>query len=366
MLPNKWVLAINKYSSSTQNIQAESNWKSVIKSILMIGLTNGIVLVSLLLLSLKLIAPFINNQIENPIIGQVVIMVICLGAASPFLWAFMAKRPNTLAYKELWLDSQYNHGPLVVLEILRSVLGVLFIGFWMERLFSTLTAILVAVPIIVLVLFLFSKKIQSFYQRLEGRFLSNLMARETEEEENFVRNANPLQRQFNPQSELSPWDAHLVDMQVNVQADYIGKPLIELAWREKYGINIGYIKRGDKLIYAPGKNNKLLPYDHVGIIGSDEQLNQFKPIFDRMEAIDPSGPDIEDIIIQKIVVDEHNRLKGQSIRDSAIRERTNGLVVGIQRKMQRILNPSSDTVFEWEDIVWIVGERKKIQELNKV
>ncbi|MEO9210358.1 MAG: TrkA C-terminal domain-containing protein [Ginsengibacter sp.] len=52
------------------------------------------------------------------------------------------------------------------------------------------------------------------------------------------------------------------------------------------------------------------------------------------------------------------------MRESSIRERTNGLVVGIERNKERILNPSSTINFEWGDIVWIVGDRKKIQQLN--
>jgi len=63
------------------------------------------------------------------------------------------------------------------------------------------------------------------------------------------------------------------------------------------------------------------------------------------------------------VVDEHTLLKGLTIRESGIREKTSGLVVGIERDGKRILNPDSHTVFEWNDIIWIVGDRRKIQEL---
>lgn len=70
------------------------------------------------------------------------------------------------------------------------------------------------------------------------------------------------------------------------------------------------------------------------------------------------------IALQKIIVDEHTRLKGQDIRSSGLRERTNGLVIGSERNNQRTLNPDSTTPFEWNDIVWIVGERKKIQALT--
>jgi CPA2 family monovalent cation:H+ antiporter-2 len=40
------------------------------------------------------------------------------------------------------------------------------------------------------------------------------------------------------------------------------------------------------------------------------------------------------------------------------------LVIGIERNNQRILNPDSNTVFEWGDVLWIVGDRDKIQKLT--
>jgi monovalent cation:H+ antiporter-2, CPA2 family len=277
----------------------------------------------------------------------------------------MAKKPDNFAYKELWLDKKYNHGPLLVLEILRITIGVLLIGFWVDNFFPTTVAFLIVMPFVILVLILFSKRIQKFYQRIEGRFLTNLNARETAQAAKDSASTNVFSNSADIQTDLAPWDAHIVDLQVRQDADYLGKSLVELAWREKYGINIAYIKRGEKLIHAPGRSHKLLPFDHVGVIATDEQMQQFKPVFDAREAdIDPL-PNLEDIVLQKIVVNEHTKIKGLSIRSSQIRERTNGLVVGIERNKQRILNPDSTTVFEWDDIVWVVGERKKIQKLNE-
>ena len=68
--------------------------------------------------------------------------------------------------------------------------------------------------------------------------------------------------------------------------------------------------------------------------------------------------------LETIIVDEHNRLKGKTIRESGIREETDGLVVGIERGGDRILNPSSQTILEWGDILWIVGNRRKIRKLS--
>lgn len=359
VLPQKMIIRLNNYSSGTQHIQAESNWKSVLKSYVNITVTNGIVLLALLLLALNFLIPFLKENISEPLVRNLAGLVITLGISAPFLWALMAKKPNGTAYKELWLVNKYNRGPLLMIEIARNVVGLLLIGFWVNMFFPARIALLIAVPVIIIVLLLFSKGIQNFYQRIEGRFLSNLNARERLEKEKME-----FQKRFDPKSDLSPWDAHMIDLEVNPHSEYIGKTLAEIAWREQYGINLAYIKRGDKLIYAPGRNNRLLPFDHVGVIATDDQMQLFKPVFDATENVEKTDQHLDDITLQKIVVDEHNQLKDLSIRSSHIRERTNGLVVGIERNKERILNPDSTEIFHWGDIVWIVGERKKIQKLN--
>jgi len=73
----------------------------------------------------------------------------------------------------------------------------------------------------------------------------------------------------------------------------------------------------------------------------------------------------DDIVLKKVIVDEHTKLHGVDIRSSGLRERTNGLIVGIERNKDRILNPDSTVKLEWGDVLWIVGDKKKIQELYK-
>src|SRR5690606_30389404 len=98
-------------------------------------------------------------------------------------------------------------------------------------------------------------------------------------------------------------------------------------------------------------------------IATDDQIQAFKPVFDSLEDNVAEELDIDDIALKKIVVDEHTKLNGKDIRHSGLRERTNGLIIGIERGNERILNPASSFVFQWGDILWIVGERKKIRSL---
>lgn len=363
VIPEKWLVALNNYSSGTNRIQADSDWKVLLKSYAMIVLTNGIIVLAIFLLSWNYLEPFLNGKFEDDTVGDLITLVVSLGIATPFLWALMAKRPGGMAYKELWLDKRYNRGPLVVIEILRILFGVLMIGFWVIQMFSALIAILVVIPLVFIGLYIFSNRIQKFHQRIEGRFMSNLNERESVEEKKPDTILRKKTAGF--QSELTPWDAHIVEMEVAPEADFVGKSLMELTWRENFGINIVYIKRGEKLTHVPGPKNRLFPFDRVGLIATDEQFQQFKPIFNARENFAPAEVDIDDIVLKKITVDEHTKLKGVEIHTSGIRQRTNGIIIGIERDGKRILNPPSTEIFQWGDIVWIVGERKKIQKLGE-
>ena len=54
---------------------------------------------------------------------------------------------------------------------------------------------------------------------------------------------------------------------------------------------------------------------------------------------------------------------GKSIRESDIRNHVKGLIIGIERDGQRILNPDSNLKFELNDTLWIVGDKKLVKEL---
>lgn len=345
------------YAASTQNIQAESKWKIVLMAYLKIMATNGIILLGLMLLTVRVMVPFLEANIENSLLRSIISVVVSLGVASPFLWALVARKPEVIAYKELWLQKKYSRGPLLMVEVTRLILGIVFIGFWVDRLFTTSIAIIIAIPVIIGFLYFFSQRIQTFYRKIEARFLDNLNQREIS-----AQKANPTL--FSDEVNLNNWDVHLVDLVVDPHATFVGRHLLELSWREKFGINIAYIRRGNKIIYAPKRDDRLLPFDQIGVIATDEQVNSFMKEFNEKETSEMEEKDLSDIVLYRMVVDEKNKLKNKTIRNSQIREKTNGLVVGIERENQRILNPESDLILEWGDIIWIVGERSKILSVN--
>ncbi|OWK98710.1 sodium:proton antiporter [Kaistella haifensis DSM 19056] len=359
VIPPKYLAKINKYSANTQSIQAENSWQTILKSYGRIIVINGIIIIAVYLLFSNFIIPTINENLESNDIKNIIGNALPILFILPFLWALMAKRPSSGSYKELWTKTKYNRGPLLIIEIARFVLGIAFLGFFLDRFASTQISFFITIPVALILIIFFSKKLNRFYNRLEKRFISNLNDRSEKSDPDAVTR---LAGKTDGMSNLAAWDVHIIELEVNPLADYIGKNLNELQWREKYGINIGYIRRGEKLIHTPDRNQILMPYDKVGIIATDDQFQIFKFIFDSRELVPEQNTD--HIKLGKILINHHSPAKGLSIRESGIRDKTDGLVIAIRRGDERILNPDSSEILQVDDIVWVVGNGKKIEKLN--
>jgi len=148
------------------------------------------------------------------------------------------------------------------------------------------------------------------------------------------------------------------------ESNIAGKTLAELQIREKMGINVAFIKRGDITINIPNKNERIFPGDEICVIGTDAQVQEFNKYLDMHETEVPEQQMENDIILRQIPL-KNEAFIGKSIRDSQLREKTSGLVVGIERRGKRILNPESHVILEKEDILWIVGSKKLLDNLSK-
>lgn len=350
-LPKKWVEGLNRYSSSTAGITTLSDWRVLLRSYTFNTIIHSVILIALIFLGARYLQPFITANIINGNNGIIVSLVLTLIIMTPFLWALAIRRIERKAYSHLWLNKKYTRGPLVSLEALRIGLAIFYVGFLIFQFYNTWLAITIALALIVSGMFIFSRKLQGFYNRLESRFLLNLNAREAQK----------------AQPEILPWDTHLAELVIAPESKLVGKTLVELSIREKYGVNIALIERGKIMIPTPGREDRLYPNDKVLVIGTDNQLAMITELFEGSveDSTEESSFPKKDMTLQKIVISTSSPVYGQSIRSSGIRETTQGLVVGVERQGQRILNPDSDLVFENEDIVWIVGNNKKIPELLK-
>ena len=343
-LPKDWKIALDKYSVGAQNMEEISDWKKVLRFYLINVVVFSVIIITLILISTEYIAPLFSNLG----FGKLVIIAVTLVILSPFLYALAFRRIQREAYANVWLNASHR-GPLLALLFSRVALSVIYIGFVFHRLYSPGVAFMGAI-VSCIILAVLSGKIKAFYGRIEMRFLTNYNEREAQ------KNKNEL---------LTPWDSHITTFELDAHTHYIGKTLMESKIREKFGVNIVAIERGDFVINVPNRDNHLYPHDKLSVIGTDEQIEAFKTHLESTANNAPVKDISTKVLLFHFTIGKNSTLLNHDIRNSLIRERTQGLVVGIERNGERILNPESDLVFVLNDKVWIVGNEHQIQGLLK-
>ncbi len=347
LLPKRWLPILQGYAGGAQKTIVVNHWKDAIKAYSILVGINTMILLGITLVSSVYLVPWMQGlwPALRGLTGLNVLVTFLL--MTPFLWALMIKRVDNISYNRLWLDKKYNKGPLVAMALLRITIGVLLVGFLLSQHYNGLVTVVGALCTIPIVLLVFSTRLQRFYNKLERLFLHNFHEKE---KANAVRSAH----------QFIPWDAHLAHFEILAEASYVGKTLEELRFRERLGINIALIERGKLVLHAPSRLERLMPNDKLAVIGTDAQLEEFAK--DMHESILKPADQIpaSDVVLLPIPVEMTFPYLNQTIRESLIREHTLGLIVGIERKGERILNPDSTMRFLQGDMVWLVGSKKKI------
>jgi CPA2 family monovalent cation:H+ antiporter-2 len=194
-------------------------------------------------------------------------------------------------------------------------------------------------------------KLGRVYRKIERRFLFNL-----EDQKQTEGPAKVI-------PELAPWDATLVQFKLSAHSPFVAKTLSECMIREQFGVTVALIERGNKKIITPGRNDLLLPHDILYLIGTDDQLSRIQEVIQPTET-EESGEALESIGLESMRLHQGSEYIGKSIRNCGLREVINGLIVGIEREGKRILNPDSTEILKFGDLLWVVGDRKKIRAMT--
>lgn len=346
----KFLRVIENYGTDAQSIVILSDWNVFLKEYALNMLLNIVLLIASGLLSAMYIYPFIQEHVVNGLNGSITGIVISFILTVPFLWALTMKQIAPEEYQRLWNNEKKGRSPLILLGIVRLLIGLLSVGFLLSFYLNNTLVMIVSFVVFAVFFFVFSKRLQFLYDRMEKRFLVNF---------------NERDEVTDYKTKITPWDAHIIEFKVSPISPVIGKTLEEMAIREAYGVNIIMIEREYVTIPLPPRTERIYPGDIISVVGSDEQLLKLKEII----ACELTADEIEvytliknDLVLKKVIVDKQTPLLNKSIKESGIREKS-ALVVGVERNGERILNPPSALYFAEGDIVWIAGGSKVIKEL---
>ncbi|HMR90856.1 MAG TPA: cation:proton antiporter [Chitinophagaceae bacterium] len=346
-LPVSWTAAIHRYSSRSQTISNTTDWQVYVRS----GVVNTILITvitsAIVLLSAYYLLPYTRTRLGDNTWTTIIGAIATLLLMSPFLWSLIARRHRMDLIEKFARQNKYRTG-VMLLQLFRSAIAIFLIGFLIDRFFTPQIALIVTVAMLFF-LVLFSKRIQSLYSRIRERFLANYNARDAK------RIKNDL---------LAPWDAHMVEFVITSDMPGVGKTLRELAWREKYGINVAMIERGQRTINTPNRDQVIFPADIISVIGTDEQLDKFREDMEAAKSLVVERKPVE-VVLEHFTVSENSVFANKNIREGQIREKIHGIVVGIENEHGRVVNPDSSYIIRPGDIVWVVGDKLRMLSLQK-
>ena len=350
MLPPRWLAALNSYSTATQGVAATTEWQSVIRQYANRVILNAVVVTAVFLTVAEFVPSFLSDYISNSRVINGLSLTIALIASAPFLWAWLMSLPAREEATRLWQIPRYRI-PVIALEVLRIGSAVALFGFLAPQLVTTRMALGLTLFTTAAFLIAFSRYWSAVYRWFESRFVTNLAARETAQ----AAQAGPA---------IAPWDAHIAKLVVSPTSEVIGQTLIEAGIREKFGVTVALIERGESVITAPMRSERLFPYDRLSVIGTDEQIERFRRCVEGKSAASEVPVNAQNYSLHRILISDTSPFRARSIRDSGIRENTKGLVVGLERSGHRVLNPDSTMTIETGDILWIVGDSQRVRALH--
>lgn len=321
-------------------------WHMYAKKIIL----NSVIVIALTFFAKNYLLPFLMYKFGEIEGMRMAMSVTVLVITSPFLWALAISKARGTDTHEIMILKTMKVVD-VVISIMRLLLGVFLISFIIGNFISLQAAsvfVFIGLSTVGIVLVKYS---EPYYRKIEQRFLSHL----DDQEKDLLSQQKNLQH-------LAPWNATLAEYVVSAESSLVGQSLIDCALKEKYGVMVALIERGNKKIIAPGRSELLMPFDRLFLIGTDEQLEVVKRLIE-VRSKDTETEELEIYGLGSLLITSDSVFQGHTIRDCGLRERVHGLIVGLERNEQRVLNPDSSTVLSAGDLIWIVGDRLKIKSL---
>ena len=306
---------------------------------------HGVILAAIALLSLGLLRPFLDKmfagmqipQIWSRLIGLVGTIVVM----SPFLWAVAVTNVSRKKIKEMFDTYRFSQAVVIPLLVLRYFIALFAVGAVIAGYVDLAVGFLMVLAIIIVAVVLFTRRADGFYSRIEESFNKNFNLRQAQASFHIpagMENEFAMERlRLTPSSPLA------------------GKTLQQNDIRKRYGANIVTIERGDTVIDLPGKDEILMPFDMLTVIGTEEQVSAIRGDIDKEADMLVHDHSDHEMHMYRYRVEAGGPLCGMQIGTSILATKHHVMVIAIERGGDRIVNPNRHIVFQHGDLLWFVS-----------
>ena len=349
--PDRLIQTIKRLSFAPQVGGETNEKKELLKGIASILILHLAIIAFIIILGLHYVVPFVCSFFINELPGRLISSIIIIGAMSPFLRAIMIKKNKTIRKELKKKDHVINKAPLVGIIIIRTFICGVLVIFVLSNIFHV-GWILLGIAAIGIIFFLwFSKPIKKQSIAMEQRFLNNLNEKEAWKDQQRTIKKRVVES-------LLDLNVHLAEFEIDPESKNVGKQLKDIRIRQTNGVNIVSIKRGERLINIPNGDEFIFPYDKITVVGSDEQIQKLNKTLATIQKKEETPR--ESVTLQQFMLTENSSIIGKTIRNTTLREKYNCMIVGIERENESLVNPDVNENFKEKDVLWVVGEPKKL------
>ena len=369
---NDW---LDRYTEKNIGTRDSADWTEFLKEYFTRMLIFTTLLTAIALFAEYYLSGYLRNNLQLPY-ADIITAVLTFIIMAPLLRAVLVNRTShPELFSALWFQKRSNHIPLVVLILLKVIVAAGFIFFVFAQILG-LAEIFAAAATLVTAYFISSSDwLMGEYLRMESRFLVNLNERHMRKHREALKEAGEHQ----PYGWFDE-DLQLAHYKVEDGSATIGKTLLDLQLRKAYGCNVLQAQTPKQIYDMPGADfvinagttlliigtkahfkllnaaieNKNLGWTLTGVPTSMREFMLLNEAENRHEhAFLPCA----------ITIDKHSPLLGKSIKSTDIRNKWHCLVIGLERGSYTIVNPNISLVFEKDDLLWILGKQKMINQL---
>lgn len=346
-LPAGLGFLIERYSRQTADSnETRALWKAVLTRNIWRIVLYSVILLAMIIVSRRYLVPLLAARWEW---GTLVATLITLGAMSPFLAALCLSASTRSERVRLHRSASFYDVPLLGIRIVRYIVALLFIVYFISLVYGASRGWVAGCICFLLLLLFASSKLKERYQGIEKKFIDNLNIRENTRS---GRNNNLVS------------DIHQAFIEVGPHCSFVGDRLHDAGLRSRYGVSVSSIQRGQKLIALPTNRARIFPGDVLGVIGTDDQIKALNDDIERQRAeYEKRPPGIGAVELRSLRLTPTSPIISKPLAALRLRQDYDSMIVTVQRENE-FVQPESTTVLQPDDIVWVVGNPKRLADMK--
>ena len=371
-LPDKlWVFIKKNTSEDRSNKDKDEDWSKYIKKVLSRTLICSVVMYIIYWLGIQELKPLVDTYVSSEIFADLITAVVTCGVMIPFI--SMMHGTNDALFIKLWLKQRSNKLPLLTLKTVRILIAACFVTLVLRKIYHIPFVILLLLSAAAVVLLIRSDYLKGVTINMELRFM-----------ENFSERTLAKQKRERGRDEKYSWlNEELLVAEFQVTDTVENKTIYDFTKSRAFRVTIIKIIRGDKYINLPTPDEVVLEGDILHMMGTSAEIDACTILLEKDECIEYTDRDditLKDYIYGQtfygiapekqliccpINVSQGSEFSRKSIKNSHMRDKYRGTIIGIERGNLTILNVDVDTIIQPGDLIWTLGGKQMADLLIK-